>query len=66
MFTPYQQHVIEDYDELHVKVKALEKFIASAAFDSVDVKEQFRMTQQLDAMKAYELCLEDRISNFDF
>ncbi|BBC78342.1 Hypothetical protein KNT65_gp151 [Escherichia phage EcS1] len=64
MFAPYQQRVVEERDELNIKVRALMTFVASAAFDNVNPQERIRMQLQLDAMQAYENCLDDRIANF--
>lgn len=64
---PHQLRVVKERAELSEKIDALEAFCfgkSIAVFDSLDQRQQSLLTQQLDAMKAYEYILGLRISYF--
>lgn len=60
----YQARVVEEYDQLVLKVNALENFIKTSAFEALDIRQQGLLIAQLDAMGAYAHCLAVRISYF--
>lgn len=62
---PHQQRVIDEANELSVKLTALNKFInGSTFFLSLDALEQKRMTRQSVSMELYWGVLAERINNF--
>ncbi|BBI57625.1 hypothetical protein KIT01_277 [Escherichia phage KIT01] len=60
----YQARVVEEYDQLVLKINALETFIKGGVFETLDIRQQGLLIAQLDAMGAYAHCLEVRISYF--
>lgn len=63
---PHQQRVVAERAELSTRIDALEAFIfpSHPVFSTLDERQQSLLTQQLDAMKAYEHILGLRISYF--
>lgn len=62
---PHQQRVIEEANELGVKLKALEIFIIeNPIFTSLKEDEQFLLENQANIMGQYFQILKDRISKF--
>lgn len=60
----FQARVIEEYDQLVLKINALEEFIKGSVFETLDIRQQGLLIAQLDAMGAYAHCLAVRISYF--
>lgn len=61
---PHQQRVIEEANELEIKVEALCKFIDSEVFLKIDEEERKRLSTQLGHMSMYLKVLKERIDNF--
>jgi hypothetical protein len=61
---PYQQRVVEEKADLDVKREALNAFIGSGIFASVDIEEQVRLHHQAIHMAHYSHILGDRIAAF--
>jgi hypothetical protein len=60
-----QQIVVDEQEELYVKVNALDCFIhTNPLFEKVDPEEQELLRQQLIVMKAYKTILIERILKF--
>jgi hypothetical protein len=60
---PYQQRVIQENDELLLKINALNDFLSRD--DSTASPEEYtRMTRQLAAMREYAYILAERIEAF--
>ena len=60
----YQQRVVEEKTDLDGKARRLELFIASDAFDAVNVDERLRLRRQLVYMEKYSKVLAGRINAF--
>lgn len=60
----YQQRVVAEYNELADRVNKLNAFLASNAFQSVDVAEQARLQQQHKVMVELITILNNRIAAF--
>lgn len=62
---PHQQRVIDEANELGVKIIALKSFIESnPIFEKLDIHERDRLKLQLIYMISYFEILKDRIINF--
>lgn len=62
---PHQQRVVDELNELQVKIDALSNFIdANDSFKNLDWDEKVRMVLQRNAMKSYADILQQRISAF--
>lgn len=61
---PYQQRVVEEKSELDKKIKALNTFIMTTNFSTLDPKEQDRLLGQVSAMEIYTAILGERIAAF--
>jgi len=59
----YQIRVIEEADELDVKIKKLTNFLFASPSD-LPLPELTRMNHQLDAMRLYSYILHNRIKHF--
>lgn len=60
----YQKRVVDEKDELDMKIEALQKFITSSGVNVVDFREQERLLLQLGAMTEYSTILGRRIIAF--
>lgn len=61
---PYQQRVIEEHDELNIKIVKLERFMASEAFTELPDWESELLNQQYLYMGYYLGVLSQRIRTF--
>lgn len=61
---PHQLRVVAERQELTDRIDKLIAFTKTPIFDALDRAEQFRLVRQLDAMRAYEHILSERISAF--
>lgn len=63
---PYQQRVVEEYDELEKKLVKLEAFIHDEGthYKLLDVREQVRLLRQYTLMRLYSEVLDERIKEF--
>lgn len=62
---PYQQRVVQERDELNVKINALDKFINHTdAYHELGIAEQQRLISQLEVMHRYSSILTQRINAF--
>ena len=59
----WQQRVIEELKDLHVKVEKLGRFILES-FDQLPVSEQERISRQYLIMRLYEQVLRERVEAF--
>lgn len=59
----YQKRVIDEVEELDVKIGKLEKFIENPPIN-IDVYEFNRLKHQADAMRLYSYVLHNRIKHF--
>lgn len=65
LLLPHQQRVVDEANELNVKIKGLNTFIEeNAAFDEQSDEERKAMLKQLQAMIVYSNCLNIRIALF--
>lgn len=56
------ERMVEEYQDLDVRTKALELFIhTNPIFDTLDKEERIRMIEQLAHMKSYRSVLDSRI-----
>lgn len=62
---PYQQRVVDEKAELDIKITALNKFIPTQNFSSLDSDNRTLLVAQLNAMLEYSDILTDRISLFN-
>ena len=63
----WQEKVIQEYDELTLRIQKLSTFIEkvkNCEIDIPEVKDYNLLRAQLNAMRAYQLILFERISNF--
>ena len=60
----YQKRVVDEKDELDMKIEALQKFITSSGVNVVDFREQERLLLQLGAMTEYSTILGRMIIAF--
>lgn len=60
----FQARVVEEYDQLVLKINALETFVKGGVFETLDNRQQGLLNAQLDAMSAYAHVLAIRISYF--
>jgi len=64
-YLPHQQRVVDEANELWVKLEALKTFIDSnSMFSTLDIMERQRLTKQMWAMELYQDVLVERIENF--
>jgi len=61
---PHQQRVIDEYDALNDKAKALYMFFTNKIFDSLDIDEQELLKMQYYSMMVYAGILQKRIAKF--
>ncbi|YP_010843878.1 hypothetical protein PP427_gp022 [Salmonella phage KM16] len=63
---PYQQRVVQERDDLAVKIEALGMFIdtQNPVFKNLDIEDQFLLKQQLTIMVEYHRVLDARINRF--
>ena len=62
---PHQQRVIEEANELGIKLTALNKFIYGSTFYlSLDISEQEILTKQSGIMLSYFEVLKERVEAF--
>jgi hypothetical protein len=61
---PHQQRVIDEHQELQVRVEALELFLPTELFASIEQDEQGRIKAQLSCMRGYLYILGLRIDAF--
>ena len=64
MLAPYQQRVVDEYDELFIKTTALRIFFGNDTFQRLDAAEQDRLNRQWKAMQKYGEVLAERIAAF--
>lgn len=62
--TDWQQRVIDERDQLNVKVHRLEMFILSANFQGLERQDQILLNCQLSGMRGYLSVLDLRIERF--
>lgn len=60
----YQSRVVEELDELGIRLTKLRTFIKGAAFTKLDTAEQLRLKNQSTVMELYEDILEERVEAF--
>lgn len=60
----FKIRVIEELNELNLKINALNVFILSNVFKTLDHQDQILLQRQLDVMGAYRHILEQRIERF--
>lgn len=63
-YAPHELRVIQERVELVTKIQALETFIGTPFFKTLDAVQTALLHQQLDAMRAYDYVLNSRISYF--
>jgi hypothetical protein len=62
---PHQQRVIEEANELGVKIEALDVFVNSnPIFHKLEINESERLRHQRFIMKSYFKILKERIDSF--
>lgn len=61
---PYQQRVVDEKAELDTKITALNNFIPTQNFTSLDSDNKTLLVTQLNTMREYSNILADRISLF--
>ncbi|WP_240154239.1 PGDYG domain-containing protein [Comamonas sp. Tr-654] len=62
---PYRQRVLDEKQELDIRITRLDEFILrNALFRELDPEEQARMRRQLDVMRELSVILGERISAF--
>jgi len=61
----YQKRIIEEKNQLDMKLSDLNKFLRSKKFSGLDPEDQFRMIGQSYAMTSYSDFLKDRIVAFE-
>lgn len=62
---PYQLRVVEEKDELELKIMKLKSFIDSELFSELGTEDGILLINQLYVMEQYLLILAERILNFD-
>lgn len=60
----FELRVIEELNELNLKMNALNAFMLGKIFQSLDPIDQQLLGRQLDVMGAYRNILEQRIQRF--
>ncbi|MDR3066359.1 MAG: hypothetical protein LBV05_12770 [Comamonas sp.] len=61
----HQQRVLDEKQELDIRITRLDEFIQrNALFRELDLEEQARMRRQLDVMREYAVILGEHISAF--
>lgn len=61
---PHQQRMLDEKAQLDPRVKALQAFVETPLFASLDSSEQFDQHDQLNAMERYQAALGRRIARF--
>jgi hypothetical protein len=61
---PHQQRVIDEYNALNDKAKALYMFFTNKIFESLDEDEQDLLKMQYYSMMVYAGILQKRIAKF--
>lgn len=63
---PYQQRVVDEKQELDIKIKGLDRFVYfSNAYAGLTAEEQDQLCRQLDHMVSYSKVLGERIAAFN-
>lgn len=60
----WQQRVIEELDELQLKIDKLDGFFDTEEFEDLEAAEQVRLRMQSKIMQVYAEILEERIDAF--
>ena len=63
-YTPWQQRVIEEFDDLSNKIEKLWVFLNDADSPKVSIMESMRLVDQYNYMKCYAAILQQRIQEF--
>lgn len=61
---PHEQRVVVEHDELAVKLEALQAFMLTSTFESLEDEDQDLLEKQCDNMSDYLWCLAARMSRF--
>lgn len=61
---PYQQRVVEELEDLKIKIGNLTVFTTTRTFAELSASERSLLSTQLSAMKTYGYVLELRIAKF--
>ena len=61
---PHQERVVEESEELMVKIRKLHKFFDSEIYKKIDDDEQQRLLEQFEVMQKYWNILNERIKKF--
>lgn len=61
---PYQQRVVEELEDLKIKIGNLTVFTTTRTFAELSASERNLLSTQLSAMKTYGYVLELRIAKF--
>jgi hypothetical protein len=61
---PHQQRVVDERQELNLKIDKLTAFLAGPIFTSLPSDEQLRLTRQHAVMTEYSGILTERIAHF--
>lgn len=61
---PYQQRVVEELEDLKIKIGNLTVFTTTRTFAELSTSERNLLSTQLSAMKTYGYVLELRIAKF--
>lgn len=63
-YAPHQQRVVDEKQELDVRLAALANFFLNPIFSKLLAAEQARMVRQAEAMRLYSEVLGERIDAF--
>lgn len=61
---PYQQRVVEELEDLKIKIENLTVFTTTRTFAELSASDRNLLSTQLSAMKTYGYVLELRIAKF--
>lgn len=61
MSQPYQRRVLDEKQDLDLRIARLTAFVSADSFASLPLQERAAMLRQLDAMLLYSHALGDRI-----
>lgn len=61
---PYQQRVVDELEDLKIKIESLTVFTTTRTFAELSTSERNLLSTQLSAMKTYGYVLELRIAKF--
>lgn len=62
---PYQRRVVDELNELRLKLEKLNQFVETKTFDNLPFDEQKRLLKQSSLMSKYVDVLQDRIVHFE-